>query len=147
MSDNQSRLIGEQDGDSVPHHVSSVNWVSATTTLTIEPVAPYRNIITRLGFVAHNVTDDFAETIKIEHYDKPDWIELLSASNYAEIVGVASRIDSFKVGAKNSLAALWHFRNVYTLRGLSEQKVRIYPSGLITNCDSFYCSVRYMELI
>jgi len=142
-----SYLVGERDKYYTTHHKTSVNWVGANTPLLIQPPASTSYMVSRVGFAAYNVSDDFAQDIKLDFCDGESWETRYLASNYASLSVVADRIDDYKVGAKFMLVFLWHFRNGFLVHGTLEEQLKIYPSALITNCSNFHCGVRYFEFV
>lgn len=147
MGEDLAYLVGERDKHYTTHHENSVDWVGATTPLLLQPSASTSYLVSRLGFAAFNVTDDFAQDIKLDFYDGESWETRYLASNYAGLSVVSDRVDDYKVGAKTMLVFLWHFRNGFLLHGTLGEELKIYPSAAITNCGNFHCGVRYFEFV
>jgi len=142
-----SYLVGECDKHFNTYHKTSVDWTGATTELLIKPSDSTAYMVSRLGYAVYNVTDDFAQDIKLDFYDGESWETRLLASNYAGLSVVADRIDDYKIGAKSMIVFLWHFRNGFMIHGTLGEQVRVYPSANIINCGHFYCGVRYFEFV
>ena len=144
----ESYLVGERDKHYTTFHKTSVNWVGAATPLLLEPSASTNYLVSRLGFAAFNISDDFAQDIKLDFYDGESWETRYLAGNYAGLSVVSDRVDDFKVGtAKTMLVFLWHFRNGLLVHGTLGEQLKIYPSATITNCANFHCGVRYFEFV
>ena len=147
MTDDPSYLVGEGDKHYTPYHKVSSNWATVTTELLLQPSASTTYLITRLGFTVYDASNNFAQDIKIDLYDGQDWETIFAANDYASIANVASRVDSFKIGDKDVVSFLWWYNNGIKVHGMRGEQLKIYPSALITNCDDFYCGVRYFEFI
>lgn len=145
--DDRRYLNGERDKYYSAHHVSSVDWASATTAIELDPGSELNYLISRVGFTVYDASDDFAQDIKMDFYDGENWETRFLANNYATLANVADRIDTFKIGTKDMVSYLWHYRNGIALYGSRGENMKIYPSANIVNCDHFHCSVRYLKYL
>lgn len=147
MTGDPSYLVGECDKHYSAYHKTSVDWVSATTAVLLQPSASTSYLISRIGFTSMDPAVDFTQTIKMDFYDGTDWETRFLANNYASLANVADQVDSWKAGTKDMISFLWHYRNGIMLRGTLGEQMKIHPSAKITGCDHFYCGVRYFEFV
>lgn len=140
----QSYLYGEVNKNYiVRYNYATVDWVSATTTLTIEPPTGKKILITRIGFVAYNPATDFTQTLKIELYKDSAWVELHEATGFAPLIIAANRIESFKIGNYDMVSIHWHFKNA--IRLIPGEIIRFTCSDVITGSDKFYAGATVVE--
>lgn len=140
----QSYLDGEINKNYlVRYNYTTVDWVSAATTLNIEPNSGKKMLVTRVSFIAYNPASDFAQTIKIELYKDSAWIELHEATGFAPLLVAADRIDNFKIGNYDMISVHWHFKNAVKL--IPGEKIRFTCSGVITGSDKFYAGATAIE--
>lgn len=140
-------LDGERDQYYSAHHVSSVDWANATTAMEIDPGSDFNCLITRVGFTVYDAADDFTQTLKMDFFDGEDWETLWLADNYASLANVADRTDAYKIGTKDLVTYMWHYRNGIKIHGSLGEKLKIYPSANIANCDHFYCGLRCLKFV
>lgn len=140
-----NRIAGESDIYFSAYHASSKNFASDTTPLLLEPDDGVTYLVTRVGFTVYDPASDFTQEIKLDYNDGNVWETRFLADNYASLSNVADRVDSFKIGTVEMVAFLWHYRNSIKLIGSKNEAMKIYPSAVISNCDKFYCSMRYLK--
>jgi len=143
---NTHLLDGEYDQYYSAIHTSSVDWVHATTPIELDP-GDCNYLITRMGFTVYDTSNDFAQDIKMDFFDGDTWETRFSANNYATLANVANQVDPYKIGTIEMVSFLWHYKNGIQIHGSLGEKMKIYPSAMITNCDHFHCSLRYLKFI
>jgi hypothetical protein len=139
-------LFGERDQYYSAIHISSVDWAGAATAIELDP-GDCNYLITRIGFTVYDAADDFTQTLKMDFFNGKDWETRWLADNYASLANVADRTDTYKIGAKDIVTYMWHYRNGVMLIGSRGEKMKIYPSANIVNCDRFYCGLRYLKFV
>lgn len=143
--DKQSYLFSDINISSMHrHNLTTPNWCSDTTSLTIQPDAGKKILITRVSFVTYNAATDFTKTIKLEHYDGTIVHEIISAVGYTPLLVSASRIDSFKIGTDDVVLISWLFRNSIRLNNANEY-LKFSTSAAIDGTDKFYGGISGVE--